>query len=250
MNTNEKLNAFANRTIPGAMAVTNVQLTSKPFAETSTRIGELPRFFDSLSAITPLACGPAAARVAVAGDVLVYGADVTAVNDLICPITFNPAAFNGLSDKVLNVMGFFISTKFTNNTVASNFELRTRYFQSLGPGPVVFDFLSFNPIVTPTGGANSASEYIIWCVRPPSTFSYDIANDEYTASEVQRQGFIYPAPFGQIPGAVTQNLGLVESAALIFRGQGLIAQQTTVTPILGTMEARQIVMAAVAKHIG
>jgi hypothetical protein len=248
MDKNQILSQMGRAPLFGGLAVNQVQITGKPFAELATNVDDLYRQLSVYADTTPKACEPATARPAVIGDVAIFGGDV-AVGDLICPITFEGSGtiFNGLQDRVLPIIGWFVSTKFTNNAVSSNFELRMRYYLSTAPASI-YNELNFDPIITPTGGANSASEYIIWAIQPSSTFAYDVTTGFYSAPNVQRQGFLKALPFANGLGATNQNLGIVETCALIFKDQAATTQQVTVTPLLATAETESLITTVLARN--
>jgi hypothetical protein len=238
----------ANMPLFSCMPLNQVQITGKPFAELKTRFADVPRMLASYAEITPKACEPVTVRGAGAADIAAFGAGNVTVADNIASVTFGPGAFNGLQTKYLPILGWLVSIKYTANAVAATFELWVRYFASTGPG-VLFTDLNNDPIITPTGGANSAAEFIVWAVQPSSTFPYDTATSLYGAAAVQRQGFLHGIPFGYVSSATNQALGLVQSAALIFKNQAAISQQATVTPILATADSEALVLDVLARNL-
>lgn len=244
-NRNEKINdlmrVIGERKIMGVVALKNVFVVDKPFAESNNSISDILRSIDVLSWQQPIVCDPVRAQTSTAGDVTAFGSVVTLATDLVVPIRFYTAAFNLLATKDLWVLGYIVTQRFTQNAVAAQYTLSIRNYYTEGPGEVIYTPANRDAVVMPEGGANSVSEFIVFNMLPSGQFPFDATNKQFNDPIQQNQGFIVPFNFAQQNGATNQNLGIVSSAVLVFKDQVAVSQNISVTPILCHQQTAELV---------
>lgn len=237
---NNLILSVGERKIMGVLALNNVNVIDKPFSEANNNIATILRSIDVYSGQWPIICDPIPAAVPTAGQITAFGAGL-AVTDLVAPIRFSTAAFNLLATKFVSVIGYMVTQRFTNNAVSSQYSCQLRNYFAEGPGPVFYPAADRDAVIIPEGGANSVTEFFMFNMLPSGQFPYNATNREFDAPIQQNQGFIVPFPFANQQGATNQNLGLITSAAMIFKDQAAVSQNISVLPVLAHQQSAELI---------
>lgn len=252
MKRNEKIQALllkaGDKKMLGVIGLNNVTVIDKPFSEANNSIADILRSIDSYSYQWPVVCDPVVAAVPTAGQIVLFGPDVTAA-DLVAPIRFSTAVFNLLATKFLSVIGYMVTQRFTQNTVSSQYSMLVRNYFAEGPGPAIYRPADRDSVIIPEGGANSVTEFFMFNMIPSGQFPYNATTRTFDAPLQQNQGFIAPLPFGNQQGATNQNLGLITSAALIFKDQAGISQNISVLPVIAHQQSTEMIADLIASRI-
>jgi hypothetical protein len=214
----------------GVVAMNNVSLTDRPFNQAANTYRSLLAKIAANIDQVPLAADPITARTGTAADLAAFGNGIT-VNDLVSVIQFDSAIMNAVAKKELLCLGYNITQRFTTNQVAAQYTLEVRHLLDSGPA-VTLTELNRDIVVSPEGGANSATEFTVMGMQPAMIFEYDAGNDSYLTPERQTQAFLSPYRYGQQNGSFNVEAGLIQKGVLIFKGQDSVAQETTVLPLL------------------
>lgn len=219
----------------GVYGINNVSLVDRPYSiliDTGYDMLNKAAIFNNQ---TPIAPSVITATQGDADDIIMYGPDVT-VDDLVARLQFIPPSFNGTNPKNLGVIGYLITHRFTNSQVAPPFDLHINHLAQNGAAgpilPIEYTELARNIQVTPTGGANSVSEYIILNLTPGQLLNYDVASKGYTTATEQNQAYASILNYANVNGPLNPELGLIQNTGFIFKGAFLISQTITVTPIM------------------
>lgn len=239
--------AIMKSKIAAAIGLKDVDLVDRPFGISANTLADFIDLAESTMIQSHLTCDPIIAAIPNAALITSLGAAEVTIADLVAPLRFRFAQNQVIPFKI-PVLGYFITTRYTSNTVASSFPLNIRNYFSEGTilpaPPVIYTDLNRQIQVTPTGGGNTSSESLILNVVPPYITSFDGASRDYNVASNQNLSLLSPYYFNNADGVISQEAGNIITGAFIFKDQAAISQQTTVTPILGTSQGVDLLITA------
>lgn len=239
---------FFNQRLMGAYALKNASVIDKPFGALENSVGQLIRGLKPYRGQVPLATDPVPDTIATPADIITYGAGLT-VNDRIIPVRFRPTAQNNSVQKNVEIVGYLCTQRFSLNQVSAPYTLSIRHYVQEGPGPVFYNNMDRDIIIEPTGGANSTCEFLVLCVQPTQQINYDSAAQFFIDAVSQRLGYAVPIAFAYGSDPINAALGLVTTAALIFKGQAAISQTITASPIIAHHDSQKTVFDLLASTV-
>lgn len=223
--------------VEGVMAVVNSSLTDRTFGKSSNTLKDLLESTFCFKDLIPYSVVPIPFRQVTAADIAAYGATLT-VADLIAVFKMNVTNDKRsiLNDRV-GVLGWYVTQRFTSNVVSGAYSLLKKSFAD--DGVLASEFLQYSReiIVTPEGGANSVSEFVILNMQPSISLNFDALANEYNDGTVKRQSYLNIERFQNTRQPSTDVMGYSDSGIIVLKNQFGFAQNTTCLPILAHAEA-------------
>jgi hypothetical protein len=227
--------------ILGLIAIQNVQLTERTYSNLRITAAEMINQQSAAAVKYPFQSLPIA-PVSGTDLTVAYPALGLVADDVGVHVAFNipPAESCGLGNSI-PVLGYHTQIRFNDFTVSNDIQCMLRYGASAVDGSLA-TYMNRNITVSPTGGPNTNSEFIILNVVPFLSLS---SQDDVAVGVGTAPAFVNPtasmdgilAPVGHRIRMLEASFNDVVSSMLIFKSLGSASLNVNiqVTPILNTI---------------
>lgn len=235
----------------GVLGINNADLIDRTFGKSSNSYLDVIDSNHPYKDQVPFSADPIAFRLVVAADLVNYDPTLIIGADLIAVIKHDITNnFRVQLNSKMAQNGVFVTQRFTTNTVSGPYTLIKKSFSADGVIGSLLDQWTREVIVTPTGGANSVSEYVLINMVSSIFLQYNAANDEYTTGSTKRQAYFCVEKFLNTRQASSDINGWTDSTVIILKGQGLITQQTSLNPIYCHQDSDETIAGIIAAAAG
>lgn len=252
MTPDKFMETYGSNTTVGVFELNNANLVDRTFSQSANTISSYVQSCNRMATPASITLDPIPAVVPSGPQIAIYGSGNVGVSDLLVPIRFNFASTFGVFPNGIPIIGYIVKQSFTSNAVSNAFELSLVHnvVDGVDGGPptppVTSSTLSRTISVTPTGGGNSTSEYLIAPTQPAYIGTYSAGSSSISSPSVQSLSVLTPLTMSSNPSAAAVSLGQLASVGLILKNQAGVSQQTSVTPILGTRAGVNALVATLA----
>jgi hypothetical protein len=228
--------------------ISNCDITDKTFAEMSNSFADLISQMQLADDIIPYTASPFRPQTG-----MTYPASMSVgANDITVPIRFFSNGTDNIIPEYIPIAALQSIIRFQNNTITGDIPLDIFYLDYQGR---TLDGLTRNMVVTPSAGANSASEFVAFSASLALRGNIDTSSNVMDLSNVQSSGYFKMTKLNtvvNVSGTTTASfIGTVDYSAFgafpnnnfsfpstivaVFRGLATVAQiDVTVTPLYAT----------------